>query len=159
LVALDDVLARGPAVVSFNRGHWCEYCAIELSALKQALGELAACGASVVSIMPETRAFIAEARKATDDRIHFLSDIDNGYALDCGLVIWVGDRVRTIYAANGLHLDRYQDSGSWFLPIPATFVVNRDGTVVARHVDPDFRRRMEIDEILAALSRSNAAET
>jgi peroxiredoxin len=154
LVSLDELIEAGPAVVSFNRGHWCEYCAIELAALSQALGELASRGARVVSIMPETSSFIAKARAASSEAIGFLSDIDNAYALECGLVIWVGDRVRSIYAAHGLHLDRYQGSASWFLPIPATFVVGEGGIVIARYVDPDFRRRMEIDAIFKALARA-----
>ncbi len=151
LVSLDMLIGTGPVVVSFNRGHWCEYCAIELSALSQALNALSANGAKVVSIMPETREFVQSASAACGGRFEILSDIDNGYALDTGLVIWLGDRVRTIYLQHGLHLDRYQDSESWFLPIPATFVVGRDGRVAARYVDPDFRRRMDIDDILAVV--------
>jgi peroxiredoxin len=151
LVSLDMLIGTGPVVVSFNRGHWCEYCAIELSALSQALNALSANGAKVVSIMPETREFVQSASAACGGRFEILSDIDNGYALDTGLVIWLGDRVRTIYLQHGLHLDRYQDSESWFLPIPATFVVGRDGRVAARYVDPDFRRRLDIDDILAVV--------
>ena len=39
----------------------------------------------------------------------------------------------------------------WLLPIPAVFVLDRDGIVRARHVDPDYRRRMEIDDLVAAV--------
>ena len=163
LVSLDELLQSGPAVISFNRGHWCEYCAIELSALSQALNALEAEGANVVSIMPETRAFVAEAVAACGGKFEILSDIDNGYALEMGLVIWLGDRVRDIYLAHGLHLERYQQSASWFLPIPATFVVDQAGIIAARYVDPDFRRRMEINDIIEIVARlmigaRNAAE-
>jgi peroxiredoxin len=51
----------------------------------------------------------------------------------------------------GLHLDSIQGNDGWFVPLPATFVIAPDGTVASRHVDPDFRLRMEIDEILAVL--------
>jgi peroxiredoxin len=153
LISLDELLRSGPAVISLNRGHWCEYCAIELSALSQALNTLEAKGAKVVSIMPETREFVAEASAACGGRFEILSDIDNGYALETGLVIWLGGRVREIYQAHGLHLEKYQASASWFLPIPATFVVGQDGIIAARYVDPDFRRRMEINDIVDALAR------
>lgn len=151
LVSLDDLIQSGPVVVSFNRGHWCEYCAIELSALAQALGALSARGATVVSIMPETQDFIRRAKIACGGNLEILSDIDNAYALETGLAIWVGDRVRRIYSAHGVQLEKYQNSEAWFLPIPATFVVGRDGLVIARYVDPDFRRRMEIDDIIEAV--------
>lgn len=156
LIGLDDLLRSGPAVISFNRGHWCEYCAIELSALSRALNSLVAADANVVSIMPETRTFAASAQEACGSGFDILSDIDNAYALEVGLVIWLGERIRTIYLAHGLHLERYQSSDAWFLPIPATFVVAPDGRVAARYVDPDFRRRMEIDDILAAVARAKA---
>ncbi len=151
LVSLDDILAEGPAVVSFNRGHWCEYCTIELTALRQGLNEIAAHGAKVVSIMPESEAFTARAAGNAGNRFKVLSDIDNGYALTVGLAIWLGERVRALYLSHGLNLERFQNSPNWFVPIPATFVVGRDGVIVARHVDPDFRNRMDIEEIVAAL--------
>jgi len=154
LVSLEDLIRTGPAVLSFNRGHWCEYCAIELSALSQAFDEIAAQGAVVVSIMPETREFVATARSRCGSRFEILSDIDNSYALEVGLVIWLGDRVREIYVAHGLHLERYQRSGAWFLPIPATFVVGQNGLISGRFVDPDFRRRMQIDEVVTAIEHA-----
>jgi peroxiredoxin len=151
LHSLDEMLAAGPVVISFNRGHWCEYCAIELAALRQALSEIAASGAQVVSIMPETREFIAKVGADNENAFLVLSDENNGYALELNLVIWLGERVRKLYLAHGLHIDKYQGNGAWFVPIPATFVIGPDARVVARFVDPDFRRRMEIDDILKAL--------
>jgi peroxiredoxin len=149
--SLDDLLRDGPVVVSFNRGHWCEYCAIELTAMRQALTEIAAAGAQVVSIMPEQAEFVARAAADNDHAFLVLSDENNGYALQLNLVIWLGERVRNLFIESGLQLDQYQGNAAWFVPIPATFVVGADGTIAARYVDPDFRRRMEIDDILAAL--------
>jgi peroxiredoxin len=63
--------------------------------------------------------------------------------------------VRKLYLEHGLHLDRYQGSGPWFVPIAATFVVGTDGRIVSRYVDPDFRTRMEINDILMALKVAN----
>ena len=152
LVSLDDLIAEGPAVISFNRGHWCEYCRIELTAFRQGMNEIAAQGAKVVSIMPESEVFTGKAAANADNAFKILSDIDNGYALTVGLAIWLGDRVRALYLSHGLNLERFQNSPNWFVPIPATFVVGRDGVIVARHVDPDFRNRMDIEAIVAALN-------
>lgn len=154
LVSLDDLLAEGPVVISFNRGHWCEYCRIELTAFRQGLNEIAAHGAKVVSIMPESEVFTTKAAANTDNAFEILSDIDNGYALIVGLAIWLGERVRVLYLSHGLNLERFQNTANWFVPIPATFVVGRDGVIVARHVDPDFRNRMDIEDIVAALNAS-----
>lgn len=151
LRTLNEFLSAGPVVLSFNRGHWCEYCEIELTALKQALDEFGRHGARVISIMPETTDTIARASAEKDYAFTVLADENNGYALSCDLAIWLGEPVRELYVANGLQLERYQGSGAWFVPIPATFVVGPDGRIAARYVDPDFRKRMEIDDILAAL--------
>ena len=48
-------------------------------------------------------------------------------------------------------LPRYQGNDAWMLPIPATFVVGTDGLIKARFVDPDYRKRMDIDDMIAAL--------
>jgi peroxiredoxin len=152
LVSLDALLGKGPVVVSFNRGHWCEYCALELSALNRALDEIAQKGAAVVSIMPETSEFTKSAAAGCGGGFEILSDMDNGYALEAGLAIWLGDELRSIYLEHGLAIEKYQASDTWFLPIPATFVVGRDGRIAARYVDPDFRRRMDVDDILAAVA-------
>jgi peroxiredoxin len=151
LLDLRDLLADGPAVISFNRGHWCEYCAIELTALSEALSEIAAHGATVTSIMPETEEFTKTAAARTRNAVRILSDIDHGYALSLGLVVWLGERVRKLYLAHGINVPRFQNSSSWFVPIPATFVVGREGRIVARYVDPDFRKRMDVEDVIAAL--------
>jgi peroxiredoxin len=53
--------------------------------------------------------------------------------------------------ARGADLPGAQGNDSWFVPVPATFVVGGDGLIKARHVDPDYRQRMETDAVLAAL--------
>jgi peroxiredoxin len=65
--------------------------------------------------------------------------------------MWIGEHLKTLMKGRGYHLETYHGNDGWFIPVPATFVVGTDRMVVARFVDPDFRRRMDIDEILAAL--------
>ncbi len=151
-VGLDELTAQGPVVLSFNRGHWCPFCKIELSAISQQLPEIKRAGAQVVSITPERQEIIGDLRAMTGDAILILTDIDNGYALSLGLVMWVGETVKTLMQGHGYHLDAFHGNDGWFLPVPATFVIGRDSLVRARFVDPDFRTRMEIDDILAALA-------
>jgi len=151
LVTLEEILSAGPAVISFNRGHWCPFCKIELSTIADHQDEIAACGAQLVSILPDRQQFI---RRLPEDILRsfiILSDIDNAYALSLGLVVWLGERVAQLMQGRGHRLSEYQGNDGWFVPLPATFVVGADGRVLARHVDPEFRYRMEITEILAAL--------
>lgn len=87
-------------------------------------------------------------------RLHILSDIDNAYALSLGLVMWLGDRLQELMEGRGYHLETFHGGDGWFVPLPATFIVGRDGLVAGRYVDPDFRKRMEIEEILTVLNRT-----
>ena len=151
LVRLDALLADGPVVISFNRGHWCPFCKIELRTIAAYHAEIAAHGGRVVSILPDRQGFLGQLDDDTERKLVILSDIDNGYALSLGLVLWLGDRLKDLMRGRGLHLDSIQGNDGWFVPLPATFVIAPDGRVASRHVDPDFRLRMEIDEILAVL--------
>ena len=152
LVSLDDLTSRGTVVLSFNRGHWCPFCKIELRTLAGYHRELARAAATAVSIMPDRQTFAAEIRGWTHNSLMILTDIDNGYALSLGLVMWVGENLKELMKGRGYHLDTYHGNDGWFLPVPATFVVGKDSYIRARFVDPDFRKRMEIDEILAAVN-------
>jgi peroxiredoxin len=151
LVGLDEMLAEGELVVSLNRGHWCPFCRIELTALGAMAEDARALGANVVSIVPERSAFARRILCDTGASVRVFSDIDNGYVLSLGLAMWVGEDVRALMLARGWDLAEFQGNQAWLLPIPATFVVGHDGLVKASLVDPDFRRRMEISDILAAL--------
>jgi peroxiredoxin len=83
-----------------------------------------------------------------------LTDIDNGYALSLNLAIWVGAELEQLMTASGRDLPDYQGNDAWFLPIPATFVLAPGGTVKERFIDPDYRRRMAIDDLLSALKQA-----
>ena len=80
-----------------------------------------------------------------------LTDMDNGYALSLNLAIWVGAEVQELMAASGRDLPRYQGNDSWMLPLPASFVVDAEGIVRARFIDPDYRKRMAIEDLLQAV--------
>ena len=151
LVSLPSLLEKGPVVVSFNRGHWCPYCRLNMDALARAETEIASFGAQVVAISPEISAWAAQLKTYAKAPFHILSDLDNGYALELNLLFWVGDEARRALSSAGVDLVRYQGNDAWMLPIPATFVVGADGVVLSRYVDPDFRRRMEIEDLIGAL--------
>jgi len=151
LVSLDTLLQSGPVAVTFHRGHWCPYCRINTRALSEVQAKITAMGAQIVAIMPERQQFAAAFKSDSGLDYPVLTDIDNGYALSLNLAIWVGEELEALMADSGRDLPRYQGNQSWFLPIPATFVLARDGTIKARFIDPDYRKRMTLEDLLAAL--------
>lgn len=151
LVSLEQLLQKGPAAVVFHRGHWCPYCRISAAALVQAQKQIEDEGGQIVAIMPDREEFAAELRAEAEAPFPVLTDVDNGYALSLNLAIWVGAEMERMIAEAGWNLPAYQGNDAWMLPIPATFVVGPDGRVRARFVDPDYRRRMAIENMLEAL--------
>jgi peroxiredoxin len=77
--------------------------------------------------------------------------MDNGYAMALNLAIWVGAEMQEYMTKIGRILPEYQGNDGWVLPIPATFVVNKDGRIKARFVDPDYRKRMTVEQLIDAL--------
>jgi peroxiredoxin len=150
LVSLDELLSRGPVAVTFHRGHWCPYCRININALAQAHREIVAEGGQIVAIMPDRQKFLAELKSQSNVPFPILTDIDNGYALLLNLAIWLGAEMQKMMEGRR-DLPTFQGNSSWMLPIPATFVVGRDGLIRARFIDPDYRNRISIAEMLRAL--------
>ncbi len=151
LVSLEDTLRLGPTVISFNRGHWCPFCKIELSTIASHQEEIAARGGQLISILPDRQQFVQRLPADVLDNFTVLTDLDNSYALSLGLVVWLGERIASLMEGLGHHLGEYQGTDGWFVPLPSTFVVGPDGCVIARQIDPEFRKRMDVEEILTAL--------
>jgi len=154
LVSLPSLISKGPAIVMFYRGHWCPYCRLNVNAVIRARDEITALGGQIVAIMPETQKYTERFKSDSGAPFPVLTDLDNGYALSLNLAIWLGTEIQQLLSY--LDLSDFHGNDGWMLPIPATFVVGRDGLVKARFVDPDFRKRMEIDDLLAAVRQAGA---
>ena len=151
LVSLDEILQKGPVALAFHRGHWCPYCRINTNALVEAQSKAQAEGGQIAAILPERRQFANELKAEAKVPFPILLDMDNGYAMSLNLAISVGEEMKKLMSGAGWDLPNYQGNEAWMLPIPATFVVASDGRVTARFVDPDYRKRMAIEDMLDAL--------
>jgi peroxiredoxin len=155
LVSLEEILEKGPVALAFHRGHWCPYCRINTNALVEAQSKARAEGGQIAAILPERRQFASELRAEAKVPFPILLDMDNGYAMSLNLAIWVGEEMKRLMSQSGWDLPAYQGNNAWMLPIPATFVVASDGRVTARFVDPDYRKRMPMEDMLDALKAAH----
>jgi peroxiredoxin len=147
-----DLLARGPAVVSFYRGAWCPYCSAELNALAEIAPQIRAAGATLVAITPEAGGTALRTKIDRGLDFEILCDLDNTLALECGLMFPVPDEIRAAYMERNIDFVRIYGNDAWLLPTPATYIVRGDGIVAMAYVNPDFRYRLEPAEILKALA-------
>lgn len=151
IVTLQSLLEKGPAIITFQRGHWCPFCRINLAAISQNLDAILSARGQIIAITPDRQEFSAAFKSDAGAHFPILTDIDNGYALSLNLAIWVGLELERMMADRGRSLPLYQGNNAWLLPIPATFVVATSGIIRRRFVDPDFRRRMDIDDLIDAV--------
>jgi len=150
-VSLGTLLEAGPAVVTFYRGGWCPYCNIQLRAYQAILPEMTALGARLVAIspqLPDSSLSTVETNELTFD---VLSDVSNNVARNFGLAWSLPEELRAALRSNNKALPGINGDDSWELPVPATYVIARDGAVVLAAIDVDYRNRLEPDAILNTL--------
>lgn len=150
-VTLSQLLARGPVVVSFYRGGWCPYCNLELRALQRELPTFARLGATLVAISPQTPDESLSTAQRNELAFPVLSDVGSGVARAFGIAFELAFELRPIYTRLGHALPDRNGDSSWVLPLPATYVIDRDGTVAFAFVDTDYRSRLEPADIVTVL--------
>ena len=151
LVRSQDLLARGPIALSFYRGEWCPFCSAELEALHQSERAIRDAGGQLVAITPEARGLPLKVKQRRHFNFEILCDLDNGLALAFGLVFRVSEGMVAEFSKDGTDFPLFYDNDSWFLPIPATYVIGRDGVIAHAYVNPDFRYRLDPAEIVSSL--------
>ncbi len=153
IVNVNQLLESGPVVISFYRGSWCPYCNLELKALQAKLPEIQALRASLVTISPETPDHSLSTTEKNALEFEVLSDVGNQVARAFGLVFTLSESIRPLYAQFGIDLPAYNGDDTFELPIPGTYVIAPDGTIVLAFADPDYTQRLEPTEIITALEQ------
>ena len=150
-LALEDLLADGPVVLTFYRGAWCPYCNIALRSLQQHHEAITACGARLVAVspqIPDESLSLAEKHGLAFD---VLSDIGSDMAKQYGLAFDLPDDLAAVYDKLGFDLQRVNDGHPRTLPLPATYVIDRDGVIRWAFVNSDYTTRAEPAAVIAAL--------
>lgn len=149
----EDLLRGGPLVIVFYRGRWCAYCNTQLAALQEIHAQIAAAGASLVAISPQTQKHSYMTRDMHKLRFPVLSDPGNQVARKFGLVWRLSPELQQMYEAIMTKLPGYNGDQSWELPLAATYIVQPDGKISFARVDVDWRQRPEPEEILNHVRR------
>jgi peroxiredoxin len=156
LVDSADLLKKGPVVVTFYRGVWCPYCNMELQALEAARPQFEKLGASLVAISPQSLANSRKSVRQNNLGFPILADAKGEVAAAFGLRYALPDYLVQLYKTRKNDLPAFNDDPSWTLPMPARYVIDRDGTIVYAEVNPDYTHRPEPEELLPALRLASA---
>mgnify|MGYP006277179675 FL=1 len=156
-VSLHETCRRGPVILDFFRGGWCPFCSLELRAYERLIASIEHAGASLLAISPETTRHLRQLVRENELSFPVLSDADNAAARRYGLVYTLPETLRPIYAAFGLDLPERMGTSSFELPIPATFLVDRDRVVRRSFHDLDVTHRGAPEDFVAALQELRPA--
>ncbi|MFY9932606.1 MAG: peroxiredoxin-like family protein [Streptosporangiaceae bacterium] len=150
-ITLDALLAEGPVVLTFYRGAWCPYCNLALRALQQSHDAIQARGARLVAVTPQIPDESLSLTEKHELGFEVLSDIGSDTAKQYGLAFDLSGELAALYDQIGFDLQRVNGGHARTLPLPATYVIGRDGVIRWAFVDTDYTKRAEPADILAAL--------
>jgi peroxiredoxin len=148
-VRLKDLLKKGKVVLIFYRGHWCPYCSKYLKKLEDSLQLIKDKGATVVAITPELPENINKTVEKTSAGYSILYDEDLKIMKAYDVEFEVPENTLTRYRNSGIRID---ENNGWkngnFLPIPATYIIDKEANITYRFFQPDYKKRPSVKEIL-----------
>ena len=158
VVSSNELLKKGPMVVSFYRGVWCPYCNLELQALEAAKPQFDKYGASLVAISPQTAPNGRKSMRQNKLSFPILSDVKGKAGRAFGLRFELPDYLVELYKGLKNDLPTFNDDPSWTLPMPARYVIGQDGTILYSEVNPDYTHRPEPEDMIPVLQRAAAVK-
>jgi peroxiredoxin len=153
MVKLADLLKKGPVVLTWYRGGWCPYCNISLRGLVEAEPSIRQLGATLVAITPETPDYAENTIKADALTYEVLSDSGNRVAHQYRIAYKVPEQVSARMKTFKIDLAVRNGDTSDELPLPATYVIDQEGTIRWAFVDADYRKRAEPADVVEALRK------
>jgi peroxiredoxin len=152
---LADLLKTGPVVINFFRGFWCNYCQAELEVYQDMLDTLKQFNCHYLAVSP--CAATDELCQAGSQHLH-ITDTNNAIAKQFGIVYEVEQNQKELFNQWGVDLAKLNHADKWELPLPATYIISKNGCVDFKFVHSDYRKRLEpqlVLERLAALQEND----
>ena len=147
-VSLSELLKSGPAIIKFYRGEWCPICNLDLRAIQQQLPKIKALRATLIAISPQNPDSALTAKEKNELEFDVLSDGNQEVIKAYNLRFDPGEDYhsrRDLTLLNG--------DGSRLIPVPATFVIAQDSTIIGAHVEANYTERMSPEEVIQVLEK------
>lgn len=153
-----ELLDRAPLVLAFFRGGWCPYCSTTMRELEATRPEIECLAATLVGVVPAKPEELARIRAERGLRFPLLSDQGGRLARLCGVFYTMSPAQVAYYRDKcGLDLPALGAETEWELPLPATYVVRRDGVVIYGFAAADWAERAEPQAVVEAIRGLNVA--
>ena len=145
------ILKEKQLIVVFYRGQWCPLCNKHLSELQDNLENFNKAGAQLVAISPEKTENINKTIEKTKAEFPVLWDKDNSIMEAFGVDFILAKNLQEKYKEYGINLAKANGNSSQTLPVPATFVIGKNGKIKYIQYDPDYKNRSSAKDILDQL--------
>ncbi|MFZ0704738.1 MAG: redoxin domain-containing protein [Candidatus Korobacteraceae bacterium] len=129
---------------------------MELEALQEIDSEVRALGGRIVTLSPELERYTRALHKKLNLTFDILTDLHLKIAEQFRLVFTLPDYLRDLYKSFGSTLDRFNDEPEYRLPMPARYLIDKQGIIRAADVNADYTIRPEPSDTLAKLRELTA---
>ena len=150
-VSLKEALKKGPVVILFYRGQWCPYCNKQLSHFTDSLQMLTDKGATVLAITPETAENIKKTIEKTKITFSVIEDGGMNIMKSYKVNFVVDEKTIARYKGYGIDFDKANGGNGANLPVPATYIIGKDGKVKYVFFNSDYRKRAFVKDIFENL--------
>ena len=148
-IRLKDVLKDSLVVLIFYRGQWCPYCNKQLKKLEDSLLLIKNKGARLIAVTPEKPEYISKTIEKTKASYPLLYDKEMKIMKAYGVAFQVDDKSVSRYKNADIDLlNANGQKDKAFLPVPATYIISKEGTILYRFFDTDYKKRPSVQEIL-----------
>lgn len=149
-VALTELLKDGPVIVVFYRGAWCPYCNLTLAAWQDELETIQSLGGQLVAISPQLPDYSLTSQEKNELAFPVLSDVGNTVADGFGITTQITPEIIKLWEGK-IDLEKHNGDASAKLPLPATYLIDTDGTIQFAHAHEDYRVRAEPSDVITKL--------
>ncbi len=154
-VELKKLLENGPVVLFFYRGKWCPVCSRYLNDYQDSLKMIVDQGFNVVAVTPETIDNVEQTVKLHKLTFTVLYDCQEQIMKDYDVMFTVTKPYQQLIQKK-LNISIAENNGRdvAHLPVPATYIINRDGIIVAKQFNPDYRLRASVKWMLLNMGKA-----
>ncbi len=145
---LASAVSVKPTILIFYRGGWCPFCNMQMGQLARIEGQLQEMGYQIFAISPDKPEMLKKSMDKWKAKYTLLSDSKMDAAIALGIAYKVSDATVARYSRTKMNLDLNSGQDHHLLPVPAAYVIGRDGMIKFEYINPNYKVRIDPDELL-----------
>jgi len=154
IVHIKDIVEKNKyTVLNFFDGSWSPYSNLQLIALQKVASQLKILNAALITLSPQTQDKSLYLHEKHSLDFDILYDKNNTIAKEFGIVYTLSDEVISTYDKLKVDILEANRNGTFDLPSPATYIVNKSYEIIYAFVDENYRKRCEPKTIIDVIKK------